>query len=111
MGKPLKSIEALAGVFLGLCWNLAPAAAATQPAVSPRYEDVLAAVALAQSGDTVQVPAGSATWTLTLNLGSKAISLIGAGVGSTIITNNAGNLIKSSNTTNNPVRISGFTIN
>jgi hypothetical protein len=45
------------------------------------------ACAVASSGDTVQVPAGTATWTSHL-LVTKNIQLIGAGIGQTIITDN-----------------------
>ena len=87
------------------------AVASTRTAASPAYGDVVAAVANSSNGDTVNVPAGSATWNSTLNLGTKAISLIGAGSGSTIITNGVGCLIKSNNTGSNIVRISGFRFN
>src|SRR4029077_4545909 len=106
-----KSIHLFAGIFLGFCGSVASADGATINARSCPYADVLAAVALAANGDTVQVPAGTATWNLTLDLGPKAIELIGAGSASTFITNGVGNLIKSNNTGNNLVRISGFRFN
>jgi hypothetical protein len=49
--------------------------------------DVSTAVAAAHDGDTVKVPAGTATWTSTLNI-AKNIALVGAGEGKTIITEN-----------------------
>jgi PKD repeat protein len=58
-------------------------------AASPSYADVSAAIAAATSGDTVMVPAGSATWSSQLMI-TKEIKLIGAGVGSTIITMTGG---------------------
>ena len=61
--------------------------AATINAFSPSYNDVSSAIASAQDGDTVQIPAGSATWTSTLKVGSKGIAIIGAGSDDTIITN------------------------
>jgi len=85
--------------------------AATRTAASPQYGDVSAAVALAQSGDTVQVPAGTATWSSTLNLGSKAITLQGAGSDKTIITNTVGCLIRWNGTGDTLTRLTGFTIN
>jgi hypothetical protein len=54
-------------------------------AASPSYADVSAAIALANSGDTVIVPAGSATWSQQLVI-TKAVRIIGAGIGNTIIT-------------------------
>lgn len=57
---------------------------ATINAASASQANVEAAIASASAGDTVQVPAGSATWTgLAL---SKAITLKGAGIGVTTIT-------------------------
>ena len=58
---------------------------ATIRAAGVAYEDVRVAVAAAASGDTVVVPAGSATWLSTLKI-TKRIWLVGAGVGQTIIT-------------------------
>ena len=58
-------------------------------AASASEADVQAAIDAASAGDTVQVPAGSATWT-NLSL-AKAIHLVGSGQGSTNITLNAGN--------------------
>jgi PKD repeat protein len=64
-------------------------------AASPSLADVKAAIAKASPGDTVMVPAGSATWSSPLNI-LKPISLIGAGSSSTIITsgyNNTGDYL------------------
>ena len=61
--------------------------AATVAAASPSYTDVLSAVASASKGDTVVVPAGSATWSQTLYI-RKGIHLQGAGRDSTFITSN-----------------------
>lgn len=80
--------------------------------------DVGAAVTLAKDGDTVRVPAGIAIWTTTLNV-TKNISIIGAGEGQTIITENVGrsggppligvNLSHESAAPNYSFRLSGFT--
>lgn len=51
---------------------------------SASYTDVATAVASASNGDTVTIPAGTATWTTGFEL-DKAITLQGAGVGQTII--------------------------
>src|SRR5947209_6264419 len=53
-----------------------PAQAATINARSPSFVDVSTAVAAAAKGDTVIVPAGSASWTKTLVI-SKPITLMG----------------------------------
>jgi len=54
---------------------------------SPSLSDVSAAVALAKDGDVVVVPAGAVIWTATLNI-AKNITLLGAGEGKTVITEN-----------------------
>lgn len=59
--------------------------AATYTAASASWTDVSNAVALASSGDTVNVPAGSVTWTGTLQV-IGSIKLIAAGIGQTVIT-------------------------
>lgn len=83
--------------------------AATITATSCSYSDVSAAVSSASPGDTVQVPAGSCTWSSTLTL-NKGVNLTGAGAGSTIITRDNGNAILISQPANTYLlRISGFT--
>lgn len=74
--------------------------------------DVNTAIAAAREGDTVIVPAGTATWgTLTLN---KHITLQGAGVGKTIITDSGSGskllLVTAANGSQNAplLRITGF---
>lgn len=57
----------------------------THAAASASYADVAAAVTASANGDTVTIPAGAATWASTLTY-SKAITLQGNGIGSTIIT-------------------------
>ena len=54
-------------------------------AASPSYADVVLAISTANSGDTVLIPPGKATWNQQLVL-SKGIKIIGAGVGQTVIT-------------------------
>ena len=56
-------------------------------AKSASRADVGAAVAAATDGDTVTIPAGTVTWTSTLTV-TKNIQIIGAGEGSTVITEN-----------------------
>jgi len=62
--------------------------ATTVSANSVSQSDVVAAIGSAVDGDIVTVPAGTATWTRTLPV-TKAITLQGAGVGQTIIKDNA----------------------
>src|SRR6266403_1557523 len=56
--------------------------AAVIKALSVSFTDVSTAIALAQEGDTVVVPAGSASWTSTLTV-TKGITLQGANVNPT----------------------------
>src|SRR4030042_2220013 len=49
-------------------------------AASPSHADVSAAIVRAKAGDTVLIPAGSATWSQQLEI-TKPINLIGAGIG------------------------------
>ena len=107
MRKALK----LSAILLAFCIGLSTSWGATRTAATPSFSDVAAAVSQAADGDTVQVPGGSATWSSTLDLGSKGINLIGAGSSSTVITNNAGCLIKSSGTASKLIRVSGFRFN
>lgn len=46
---------------------------------------VNSAIQGAASGDTINIPAGEATWSSQLNLGAKKLSIIGNGIGSTVI--------------------------
>jgi hypothetical protein len=85
--------------------------AATITAASCSQADVQEAVDLAETGDSVYVPAGSATWSSAVTV-SKAISIIGAGVGSTILTGSgsmtSGFFFVTNVTSTQLLRISGF---
>jgi hypothetical protein len=65
----------------------------TIKAASASRADVGTAVSAAKDGDTVIIPAGSATWDATLNV-TKNISLIGAGEGQTVITTDVPEVIQ-----------------
>ncbi len=86
--------------------------AATISAASCALSAVSSAISSASMGDTVQVPSGSCTWTSGLTI-TKNISLIGAGIGNTVITSAySGKLIVYSPSNNaNLFRLSGFTFN
>jgi hypothetical protein len=75
--------------FLLLILISAPgwAAVDTHIAKSASYDDVKEAVDAASAGDTVIVPAGTATWSSSVEI-TKAISVIGAGSDKTILTAN-----------------------
>lgn len=61
---------------------------ATITAASTGYSDVSNAVFASASGDTVIMPSGASVWTNTMVV-TKAITLMGSGTNSTIITNSA----------------------
>jgi PKD repeat protein len=56
-------------------------------AASPSLADISAAIAAANPGGTIIVPAGTATWNDHLVI-TKPVQLIGAGIGQTVITSN-----------------------
>ena len=99
-----------------ILWS-ASAQAATRTAASCSRTDVANAISAAADGDTVVVPAGNCTWTSTITLSNKSISILGAGIGSTVISNSAGGpLIRwtvkpTGNTPPGFSRLSGFTFN
>ena len=100
-------------VVASLSLSVAESDAAIRSSPSCSYVDVSAQVAAAAVGDTVAVPAGSCTWSGTLRI-NKGISLIGAGIGNTIITKGASTIIEyapSDVNSNALMRISGFTFN
>jgi len=92
--------------------------AATINAASCSYADVSAAITSASTEDTINIPAGSCTWSSTLKI-TKGVNLIGAGKDNLTIVADANipspnNLIvyapTPANASNNyPFRISGFT--
>src|SRR6202035_2434456 len=73
----------VAGVLLTVLSQIQAGAATIFPA-DASFPSVQTAVNSALDGDTVVIPAGTATWSSTLTI-SKAITLQGAGVGQTII--------------------------
>jgi hypothetical protein len=109
-------------VFFGVFCIVKSSFAATHAAADCSVSTIRTAIATASAGDTVTVPAGSCTWNTSncsdtgtcINI-TKPISLIGAGIGQTIITSevsNATHLIEFNygDTTSSAARISGFTL-
>ena len=78
--------KSLALVFV--CVACSATRAATINAASTSRADVNTAIQAASNGDTVVIPAGSSTWTAGVNLGTKGITVRGAGVGQTVLTSN-----------------------
>lgn len=102
-------------MFIGaLVWGTVAEAACTGSSPTwtstPDRTSVGSCVTSASAGDTINVDAGTATWSSTLTI-SKNISLIGAGIGNTVITIGASLAIDATptNSTTNLFRISGFT--
>ncbi|MGZ3743172.1 MAG: hypothetical protein ACXWRA_04855, partial [Pseudobdellovibrionaceae bacterium] len=101
--------------FLTFAHILAPPqswAGQIKAATSCSYADVSAAVTSALAGDTITVPGGTCTWSSTLSI-DKGISLIGAGVGNTLIKSSAPGFLISylpaDPSANALIRVSGFT--
>jgi hypothetical protein len=89
----------------GACIGSSP----TLTSASVSRADVGDCVTAAVAGDTINVPAGSATWSSGLTI-TKNISLVGSGIGSTVISANTGILVVYSPVNNAALfRISGFT--
>ncbi|MDD5203880.1 MAG: hypothetical protein PHS17_00590 [Desulfobacterales bacterium] len=82
---------------------------ATIAARSSSQADVQAAVNSAGEGDTVTVPAGSATWSSTVTITNKAVTVLGAGMGKTVITCNNMNAFNINGVNGKFFRISGMT--
>jgi hypothetical protein len=71
-------------ILISLTMSVSPLRAATWNAASVSQSDVAAAIASAAAGDTVQIPAGTATWSGSVTV-NKAITVAGAGTNSTQI--------------------------
>lgn len=112
--KNFKKIFFIAGIGLMLySLNYSSSNAAIIRVASTSYSDVNAAVLSANTCDTVIVPAGASTWSSGLTI-TKAITLQGAGVGSTVITGSNGITIISITPSDysdvtNLYRVTGFT--
>ena len=71
-------------LLLLICFTCFGAKAATITAASVAYNDVIAALALAATGDTVQIPAGSNRWASGTNwVAPASVTLKGAGTSET----------------------------
>jgi hypothetical protein len=89
-------------------------------ATSCEQKDVQMAVDVAEDGDIVIVPAGTATWrtvavrTPAVRISGKAITLQGAGIDKTVIVDGTGKLsgeepLSTHSSVDRPVRVTGFT--
>lgn len=85
--KVTRKILALLAVYSFVFYaSVAGSYAATINAASASYSDVALAVSSANSGDTIVVPAGTATWDTRLDI-TKGITLQGAGIDKTVLIN------------------------
>ena len=113
--RPARCAHLFAAVIAWVILTVAGGVNATEiSARSASLTDISAAITLAQDGDVVNVPAGTATWTATLNI-TKNITVSGAGAASTIIVNGITGgsgrppLVSIKLARNLPFRMSGFT--
>ncbi|MGR9108896.1 MAG: hypothetical protein ACU843_18420, partial [Gammaproteobacteria bacterium] len=104
MNSNVFRIRSLLWVFVCIVGLAHNSWGATINALSCFQSSVSSAISLAAVGDTVQVPAGSCTWS-SLSI-QKAITLQGAGIGRTIITLSTNNEVVKQST--GVTRISGF---
>ncbi len=105
-------IKTILLVAFGSVVAAVPAHAATRTAASCSSANVQSAIDASATGDTVIVPAGSCSWTSTVSIDSKGITLQGAGVNQTTVTDNASGgagLTVSGASATNFVNVSGFT--
>src|SRR4030067_319450 len=83
----MQTLDRLIFIIGGVTFLPSPFAMATvHAAASCNVNDVQAKLNLAVNGDTVAVPAGNCTWGSAVTISGKALTLQGAGVGSTNIT-------------------------
>ncbi|MGZ3721189.1 MAG: hypothetical protein ACXVB8_22965, partial [Bdellovibrionota bacterium] len=102
--------------FLFVVWNNSVGQAEVISATSPSFSDVNSAVSRANAGDTVIVPPGSANWGANYISTTKALSIIGAGIGLTNISATGTYVFQflpdaPTIASDGKVRVSGFTIN
>src|SRR5262245_7791446 len=108
MSKRRISIGLLAVTAHFVC--ILGADAATRNAASCSSADVQSAINAAVAGDTVAVPAGNCTWTTKVTISNKALTLNGAGIGATNITDGIGGALDVDGASSaNFVTVGGFT--
>ncbi len=86
----MKILKTIILSLLLVPYNIYAACIGSSPSLtasSANYADVLDCVNASNSGDTVNIPAGSATWGASLQI-TKGITIKGSGAGSTTITSN-----------------------
>jgi putative Ig domain-containing protein len=96
--------------LLALCCGCLSGQAATHLSDSVDLADVSAAILKAVDGDTVIIPAGTATWSSGILL-TKAVTIRGAGTNSTHINMSGGYMFKVNLVNDLPVRFTGIHFN
>jgi hypothetical protein len=88
-----------------------PAPAATHAAATCHLSDVQKVVAAAADGDTIQIPAGTCSWTssLAIDAAKRSLEILGAGIGATVITAKA-TAFQVKGQLGRGLRLSGFTL-
>jgi hypothetical protein len=84
----MKIFKYISLIVLFLTLNVFVANSATNIAASVEYADVNAAATNCADGDTLVIPAGSATWTNQLYIVGKSLNIYGAGQDKTFIIDN-----------------------
>jgi hypothetical protein len=102
----LRTVLRLGVAMIVVCVSTLHSQGATITAASTAQKDVAVAVASAQDGDTVQIPAGDSKWTSVLTI-SKAVTLQGQGIDKTFLRNHAG-LFTLQPSKDLPIRITGI---
>jgi hypothetical protein len=102
----LRNVLKISATMLALYVTALHAQSATITATSTAQKDVAAAIASANNGDTVVIPAGDSTWTSTLSI-NKSINIVGQGTNATFLRNHGG-IFTITFATDIPIRITGI---
>ena len=62
-------------------------------AANASRDEVMACFNIAKNGDTINIPAGTSTWSSGISTGSKSVTFKGAGMGNTVITLSTGSYV------------------
>ncbi len=107
----MKSLSFCSAVIIFMCFFTNPTSGNVIQAVSCSQSDVQFAIDLAQDGDTVLVPAGNCSWSNSVTIHNKSISVIGPGKENITITLTGASafILTAEQVEANASRISGFT--
>lgn len=107
----MKSLSFCSAVIIFMCFITNPASGNVIHAVSCSKSDVQFAIDLAQDGDSVFVPPGNCSWSSSVTIHNKSISVIGPGRANITITltGTSAFILTAELNGTNASRISGFT--